>query len=473
MTARRVAVVGAGIAGLTAATELRRNGIDVTVYEASDHVAGLAASHRDDDGFSYDTGAHFVTNRLAAAIGVAGSCRTVRRYGEVVWLRGRSYGYPGGLLSVPRYVASAIATRARSGRDAGPVGSAAEWFRRTYGHALADEIALPLLEAWSGAPAEELSAAVGDKIPSSIAETIELRIAARLSRRAVAIGYCGEQPQSASVFHVYPEHGVSTLCTRLARDLGDAVRVDSPVERIFTDGERVTGLRVAGRDVDVDAVFSTAPVNVLPRIVEGASHALDPYAAFRFRPMIFVNLKLRGHGLVPDVTFWAPEEKYDFFRITEAPLSMPWLAPEGCTILTVDIGTEVHEPHWQMSDDALTELCLTQVADIVPDVRARFIGSRVVRTKIAYPVFLLAYEPARRALEHSTGVDGLVSIGRNGEFAHVLMEDVYWRTLRRTRRWLHEPGTRRTHRADLRPVLDLTDDTIVVEPPVDVEAEAR
>jgi hypothetical protein len=59
-----------------------------------------------------------------------------------------------------------------------------------------------------------------------------------------------------------------------------------------------------------------------------------------------------------------------------------------------------------------------------------------VRTKIAYPVFRLDYEPARQALEESTGIDGLLSIGRNGEFAHVLMEDVYWRTLRKTRRWL-------------------------------------
>jgi oxygen-dependent protoporphyrinogen oxidase len=105
-------------------------------------------------------------------------------------------------------------------------------------------------------------------------------------------------------------------------------------------------------------------------------------------------------------------------------------------MLTVDIGAEVGDRHWEMSDDQLTELCLEQLTDLIPDVRGRFAGSRVVRTKIAYPVFRLDYEPARRALEHSTGVEGLVSIGRNGEFAHILMEDVYWRTLRKTRRWL-------------------------------------
>ena len=168
MSGMRVAVLGAGIAGLTAATELRRNGVDVTVFEATARVAGMAESHRDDDGFSYDTGAHFITNRLAAAIGVGAQCRTVHRYGEVVWLDGKTYSYPTGLLGVPKYLASAAAARAMPSRDAGPAGSAAEWFRRSYGRALADEIALPLLEAWSGAPAGQLAASVGDKIPSSI-----------------------------------------------------------------------------------------------------------------------------------------------------------------------------------------------------------------------------------------------------------------------------------------------------------------
>jgi len=235
---------------------------------------------------------------------------------------------------------------------------------------------------------------------------------------------------------VYPETGVSTLCERLAGELDGAIHTESPVQRIFTNGSRVTGLRVADREVEVDAVVSTAPINVLPRLVEGAADALDRFASFRFRPMIFVNLKMRGRGLVPDVTFWIPERQYDFFRITEAPMSMPWLAPDGCTMLTVDIGAEVDDAHWQMTDEALTELCLTQIVDMVPDARDRFLGSRVLRTKIAYPVFLAEYEADRRSLERTTGIDGLITVGRNGEFAHILMEDVYWRTLRKVRRWM-------------------------------------
>jgi protoporphyrinogen oxidase len=387
----------------------------------------LATSHVDEDGFSYDTGAHFITNRLAREIGVLDRCRTVRHYGEHVWLGGRSYGYPFGLMRVPRFVSSAISGKAAAVRSKPPVDTAQAWFRAEYGHRLADEVALPLIEEWSGAPADQLSAAVGDKLPSSIAETIMLRIAARATRRAVAVGYCREMPQSPKVWHVYPDTGVSLLCEKLADELGDVVKLESPVERIIVDDGVARAIRVGGTEIAASAVISTAPVHVLPKLVEGTD-ALERFAPFRYRPMLFVNLRLRGRGLLPDVVTWTPESHFRFFRLTEPPMSMPWLAPDGMTTIMADIGAEVGDEHWTMDEGELAELCLSELEAIVPDVRRRYAGFRVVRTPIAYPVFRMDYEADRQALETSTGVDRLLSIGRNGEFAHILMEDVYWRT---------------------------------------------
>src|SRR5205814_1692662 len=153
--------IGAGLAGLTAATFLRRQGIPVLLYEAGPKVAGLASSFHDGDGFTYDFGAHFITNRLAAALGVGGRCRTVTSYGERVWLKGRSYGYPLGLLSLPRFLRDGLASRLVPKR---PSESAADWFRTNYGTSFADEVAIPLVEAWSGAPAADLAASVGEKL---------------------------------------------------------------------------------------------------------------------------------------------------------------------------------------------------------------------------------------------------------------------------------------------------------------------
>jgi hypothetical protein len=85
-----------------------------------------------------------------------------------------------------------------------------------------------------------------------------------------------------------------------------------------------------------------------------------------------------------------------------------------------------------MSDEKLAEACLDGLCRIYPHLRGRYLGpGGMLKTPFAYPVYLSKYEERRRDFARSTSVDGLYSIGRNGEFAHLLMEDIYWRTLRR------------------------------------------
>ena len=58
---KRIAVVGAGIAGLTCAYELQKAGFEVTVYEKSERVGGRMSS-RTKDGFIFDLGADHLCN---------------------------------------------------------------------------------------------------------------------------------------------------------------------------------------------------------------------------------------------------------------------------------------------------------------------------------------------------------------------------------------------------------------------------
>jgi protoporphyrinogen/coproporphyrinogen III oxidase len=431
---KHVAVVGAGLAGLLAARELRRQGASVTVYEAGKQVAGLARSFTDSDGFTYDFGAHFITNRLAAALGIGADCRNVRYYGESVVLNGRVYSYPFGLIRSPRFLLSAVGTRLRGRRDLAPAASAADWYRREYGPALAEEVAIPLVEAWSGAPATELAPSViPPQVDRGTLHVMRLRLASRLSGRAVANGYSREKPESPHVWHVYPTGSLGLLCERLAGGLDGCVRLESPVEAIMVEDDRVLGVRVNGREEEADAVVSTAPVHILPRLVQG-SDAVRHLSRFRYRPMVMVNMKFRGRGLLPDVVNWIPDRRFPFFRLTEATRSMPWLAPSGKTIVTVDIGCETGDDIWRMPEEALGEFCHRHLVELFPTLRDRYLGCAVLRTPIAHPVFLKAYENERLALENTLPIAGLYSVGRNGEFAHILMEDVYWRTLAKMRR---------------------------------------
>jgi protoporphyrinogen/coproporphyrinogen III oxidase len=428
-----VAIIGAGIAGLTAAVTLRRQNIPVVLFESGPRIAGLAQSFQDQDGFSYDFGAHFITNRLAAALGIGAQCNIVRHYGETVWLRGKSYGYPFGLLQVPRFSLGGLATGlTQATHPKTNPRSAADWFRAHYGNALANEVAIPLLEAWSGASASELSAAVGNKLQHSIGYTFFLKVASHLTHRAVSSGYSNEMPEHPNVWHVYPKGGAGTVCQRLADELVDEIQLESPVEAIWVEQERVKAIQVNGKEQPVSAVISTAPCPVLARLVKG-TEALRPLEKFRYRPMAFVNLRLEGRGYLPDTVLWTPEAEFPFFRLTETPLSMPWLAPPGKTLITVDIGCEIGDGIWTMTDEALGEFCCEALRPIIPQIQRHYLGCRVLRSPIAYPVYLQEYEEDRCRFEKSTGIAGLYSIGRNGEFSHLLMEDIYWRTQKQMR----------------------------------------
>ncbi len=430
-----IAIIGAGIAGLTAANYLRKHKEPFILFEASDKIAGLAASFTDAEGFSNDFGAHFITNRLAKAVGVNDECIMVKHYGEAILLRGKIYKYPFGLIAVPRMVLSLLKNKLKFGGVNKEAGSAKEWFTNRYGSAFSDEVALPLIEAWSGAPAEDLAPAVGSSLPDSIIKTFYLKAASFVTGRAVACGYNREMPEKPSVWHVYPRGGISTLCKKLAEGLDDSIRLQSAVREIITENDQVVAVKVNGETIPVSAVISTAPANILAKMVSGTD-ALKDFSRFRFRPMIFINFKLNGTDILPDTALWFPEKIHPFFRLTEVTRSMPWLAPAGKSIITVDIGCEKEDQLWTMNEQEITELCLQHLEPIFPGFREKLIGSSVIRTTVAYPIFLNQYEKQRLEFEKSTGIGNLISIGRNGEFAHRFMEDIYWRTQKKIRHFL-------------------------------------
>lgn len=433
-----IGILGAGLAGLTAAVHLKRHGIPFQLFESGDQVAGLCKSERDSDGFTYDCGVHFITNRLAAAVGISTECQPMAKYVETVHLRGKEYSYPLGLLKSPRFLSSAIIAKTQALLSK-PSVTAQQYYRSQYGKKLADEVALPLTEAWSGVEGHEVSAAVGQKFATSLPRMLMLRSAAKATKRVVGIGYAGTITESPNAWHVYPRNGIAAVCVKQAKEVADNIRLKSRVEEIHVEGNCVQSVVCNGERIPVSGVISTAPVHILSKMIRG-NDSLASLKSFRYRAMIFINLKLNGPSGLKDVVTWIPERKFPFFRLSDIGMGLPWLVPEGKSQVTCDIGCQIGDENWSASDEHLTELCTAGLVEIVPGIRSRILGSRVVRVPVAYPIFHLDYEPARQRFEKGTGIRGLLSVGRNGEFAHILMEDVYWRTRWKVSEYLETIG---------------------------------
>ena len=86
MSAVRVAVVGAGLAGLSAADVLRRSGAEVVVLEARDRVGGRVWSRELANGAVVEMGAEFILPGNTELRGL------VERFGLGLWSKGMRYG---------------------------------------------------------------------------------------------------------------------------------------------------------------------------------------------------------------------------------------------------------------------------------------------------------------------------------------------------------------------------------------------
>jgi monoamine oxidase len=110
-------VVGAGLAGLVAADELRQGGAEVVVLEARDRVGGRVWSRRLDNGATVEMGAEFVLPGNTAIRELA------QRFGLGFWNKGMRYGMReprGGTEVAPGELAQAVDAVAAALADVPP-----------------------------------------------------------------------------------------------------------------------------------------------------------------------------------------------------------------------------------------------------------------------------------------------------------------------------------------------------------------
>ena len=229
----RVAVAGAGLAGLSAADELRRAGAEVTVFEARERVGGRVWSRRLDNGAVVEMGAEYILPGNTAVRELAA------RFGLGLWDKGMAYGRReprGGAATSHEQMAAAVPEIERALADV-PAGVSAQEFLDglDIGGGVREAL-LARVEISSASPATEVAA-----------------------RDLAGIAHVDEEPAPSVA------GGNQGLALGLAAELGDAVRLSSPVEWIewSSSGVRV---RAAGAELDADACVVAVPASVLGRI---------------------------------------------------------------------------------------------------------------------------------------------------------------------------------------------------------------
>jgi protoporphyrinogen/coproporphyrinogen III oxidase len=429
----RVAVVGAGLAGLTAAHAVRRHArerdvaLELQVWEAGD-VAGGQIHPRAEEGFLVEWAANaFRTGRGASLDLLTSLGLTAERVEARPEARRRFVLHGGRLHRLPSGPASVLsfAPLSRTGRWrvlAEPFlasrvdheESVHDFAARHLGAEAADVLLGTMVRGVYGGDARRLSVDAAFPV---------MREMERDHRSLVIAGVAGAGKRKREGKTTWSfRAGMSTLMDALAADLGAAVRTRAAVESVDR-GEAGTGFRVRLATGEVRA-FGRLVLAVPPRVASRWLRSLDPAAADEIAAIEAADIAMVALAL-PLAAFRTAPEGYGFLVAPgQAPDAAPDVlgalfesnvfpgrAPAGHVLVRVIMGGAGRSDVLARSDDALTATAV--------DAMDRAVGltgapSRVWvhRQPAAIPQYLVGHgERVARIAERLRGLPGLSLAG--------------------------------------------------------------
>jgi oxygen-dependent protoporphyrinogen oxidase len=394
----RVAVIGGGIAGVSAAHELARSGTEFVLYEASGRLGGIVETVLR-DGFVVECGPDsWVTEKpwareLAVELGledeIIPSNDPLRR---TYIVRGRELvAMPDGmrmmvptkwepLLSSPLFSKKAQQAYLREPERAEELKAAvpdadesvASFVRRHFGDEVTDTVGAPLLAGVFGGDVDQLSVrAVMPAFVTMERENGSLIVALEKSTRG---------GDSASVFTTL-KSGLQTLVDRMVATLPDSsIRLNDRVTKVAKSGEK---WRVsASYEAEFDAVFVATPADVTRALLSPVDSAFDELlamdassaivVALAFAPEIAKSFRIpRGFGfLVPQSAKADRPSVPQLLACTFVDQKFSYRVPEGGVLLRAFFGGASAPLLLDFPDDEIVALARQQLSALLGSLPA-------------------------------------------------------------------------------------------------------
>lgn len=253
----KICVIGAGVSGLSFARMVQKKGHEVTVFEASSKIGGIAMP-REVAGMAYHvTGGHCFNSKFEDVLDFVFDVLPKDQWNKIerrakIYFKDHFVGYPieFALKEIyefdPEFVVSALADLL-SANDTEPE-NLAEWFRIKFGNSLAEAYFIPYnRKIWNEDPAKMSSSWVNDKLPLP-------------NKKQIIHGILRDEKDSMPhAFFYYPKsNSQATFLEALSNQV--KIEFNQPVKRI--EKTENGGFEVNSRVFD--RVISTAPLNEVP-----------------------------------------------------------------------------------------------------------------------------------------------------------------------------------------------------------------
>jgi len=434
MNETKVAILGAGPAGLTAAYLLGKKGVTATVFESDPRYVGGISRTEHYKGFHFDIGGHrfFSKSKQIEDLWteILPDDLLVRPRSSRIYYKGKFFGYPLkgvealvklGPLEAARCALSYAA--ARLVRNRSPR-SFEDWVVAQFGRRLFFFIVTAYTEKVWGMSCKEISA-------DWAAQRIKGLSLVSAALRAL---WPRQKPRDGKVIKTliesfrYPRKGPGMMweaCADKVRARGGRVLMGATVAELSHDRSAgrwtvVTSREGAREELVAEHVVSSVPLRSLVRMLRPrlSQRALDAAGALRYRDFLTVMLVLEEAKRFDDNWIYIHDPGVKVGRIQNFKSWSPEMVPDpSLCCYGLEYFCFEGDGLWSSSDADLLALAAGELEKIGLASRGEVLDGCVVRQPKAYPVYDASYaanvEVIRRELKerfptlHVTGRNGM------------------------------------------------------------------
>ncbi len=423
-----VVVIGAGPAGLTAAYDLTKHDVAVTVLEGSDTVGGISQTV-ERNGWLFDIGGHRFFTKVPEVEALWHEILPadeflMRPRMSRIYYAGKLFDYPLkagnalrglGIVEAVRCVLSYLWVKVRPPQDQSTFEG---WVAARFGWRLYRIFFKTYTEKVWGMPATELQA-------DWAAQRIKNLSLGTAIVRALLPARNNKDVASLIEEFQYPKYGPGLMwqrCTEHVESQGGKVRLNTAVVSVsHRDGRAVSVTARSEGGVttyDCTDVVSSMPLSALVRAMEPAPPAsvLAAAAGLRYRDFLTVALVVPESAGFPDnwIYIHAPDVRVG--RVQNFGSWSPYMVKDGRTCLGLEYFVDEGDELWESTDAELVALASRELAALGLVAADAVSEGYVVRMPKAYPVYDAEYAGHVATLrdwlaEHAPNVH---PVGRNG-----------------------------------------------------------
>lgn len=422
MRERQDVILGAGLAGMTAAHTLRQEGEDHwQVYEREDRVGGLARSIAV-DGYLFDYGPHIlftIDAEMEALIrDLLGDNFHAQERKAYIYHRAHDlytrFPFQAHLFGLPvpvveECLVGLVRAVERQARGEFDPKSYDEWMRGFFGEGIAERLMIPYAKKiWTVEPSTMDFSWIGRRVPTPDVERI---VRGALTDDVDLVG-------ATSKFWYPKRGGIEPLPRALGERIGP-VHLGRTAERIELPGKRL--VFADGEVVPFERLVFTLPLPLLPRFVADLPPEVERACqGLRYQGIYCVNLGIDRPDVSDKHWVYFYEDEFPFHRLSFPANFSPDTAPPGKSSISTEVAFSAERPLDRDSAVEATIAGLKAARILTDDDTIELVHTEEIHP--AYVIYDLAHADNVRTIRDYLREHGIVTAGRFGEWQYFNMD---------------------------------------------------